>query len=170
MSWKEDNSLKRIYNTFKRTPKAIFKEDIEALKTLKESLDFYRIKQVTDNILFAKALSLLIIERYKNVKCINSTLQTIDKDLEDTLDYNLQKLSNKITTTELIQYIESLTIEVPHSELNDVDALTKRENEFWSTHEKTIFAEIKSNYEKEKITDSFYKSATEILNNLKNYK
>jgi len=60
MSWKSDNSVKRIFNTFKRLKSQIFNQDIEALKQLNDELNYTQKSYVVDNLLFAKLLCYVI--------------------------------------------------------------------------------------------------------------
>ena len=57
MSWKTENAVRRIYNSFKRVKSNIYKEDIEALKTVADALENAKKSYVNDNALFAKLLA-----------------------------------------------------------------------------------------------------------------
>jgi predicted transport protein len=170
MSFQTDKAIKRIFNTFKRLGKQIYKEDIDALKTINESLDFYKTSFVADNKIFAKLLALYLKEKYSNVKDIDFVIKQLNKDLEQPLSYHLELLKVKIQSTETIEYIKTLTIDVPENEFNDVEALTNRENEFWDVHHKNIFKQIKEQYSADFINNNFYNTATEILQTVEFYK
>lgn len=170
MSWKEENAIKRIFNLFNRLSNKLFKEDIEALKTINESLDFYKIRQISDNKIYAKVLIILIKERYFRFNDINSALQSIDKELGLSIEYQLEFLTANIRNNELCEYIKTLKIDVSDSDLNNVDALTKKESELFDIHQKEIFAEIKNLWNSDHVSDCFYNSANQFLNDIKNYK
>lgn len=169
MSWKDENAIKRIHNTFKRLGTKIFPEDKQALQQLNESLEFYKIKQTNDNKIYAKVLALLIKEYYSKNININTILECIDAELKSPLPYHIELLSNRIRTTELTNYIETLRIDIPENEFNDVDALTKRENEFWDIHKKSIFEEINKMWAVDEVSNKFYNSANEFLKDVNNY-
>jgi hypothetical protein len=171
MSFKNENALKRIFNTFKRLNKNIFQQDIDALKQLKESLDFYKIQQVNDNKIYAKVLCMLIKERYMRYGDINFALKSISKDLKGTtLEEQLEMLTSKIRTTEIYTYLQQCKIDVPNNELNDYEALCKREEEWGNKYDKQLFDKIIETWNTDFITDRFYTSANEILQDVDNYK
>ena len=163
MSWVTDKAVKRIFSTFKRLGKQIYKEDIDALKTINDTLNFEKQSFVADNKVFSKLLALYIYEKYKSDKDINSVINNLSKSLQYDLQFILERLHNKIQTTELIQYIDTLTVDVPESEFKDIEALTNKENEFWTIHQKEIFKKIKEQYSSDFVKNSFYNTADDIL-------
>lgn len=171
MSYQDENSIKRIFNTFKRLSKNIFQQDVDALKHLKERLDFYKINQVNDNKVYAKMLCMLIKERYMRYKDINFALQTISKDLKgSSLDEHIELLTIKIRATEISTFLQSCKIDVPHDELEDYEALCKREEEWGKKFDKALLDKIIETWNTEFITDRFYTTANEMLQDVDNYK
>lgn len=171
MSYKDENAIKRIFNTFKRLNKNIFQQDIDALKQIKESLDFYKIRQVNDNKIYAKVLCLLIKERYMRLPDINMCIESVHRDIKlYSLGEQLEMLTIKLKTNHIASYLKECKIEVSSDEFNDVEALTKREIEWHDKYEKKLFDEIIKTWNTEFVTDKFYTTANEILQDVDNYK
>lgn len=164
MSHQDTRDIERIFKTFKRLGKQIFKEDVDALKRLNESLEFYKIEQVNDNRIYAKLLALHLKTKYCGN--IDLTLKFLGQDLSQPLYFHLDNLQNKIRCTELIEYVKTLKIDVPENEFNDIEALTKKENEFWTVHQKAIIKQINDQYGVDFVKNNFYNTANEILRNI----
>jgi len=171
MSWENDRAIKRIFNTFKRLNKNVFQQDIDALKQLKESLDFHKIQQVNDNKIYAKVLCMLIKERYIRMPDINIVLSTIQSDIRNSsLPEHIELLTIKIRATQLSMFFQECKIDVPNNELNDIEALAKREQEWHDKFDKPLFEEIIKLWQTDVVTDKFYNTANTILQNVDNYK
>ena len=69
MSWKLDLAVNRIFKALKRNKNNIFSEDIEALKTISQSINSNREKMVVDNILFEFHFSRFYSVFFKQCKC-----------------------------------------------------------------------------------------------------
>lgn len=140
--------------------------DAEAINEIIRFTNNAFSNSVNDNLLFAKLLAIDLKRRY--LICnqdINETLKSLSRDLKNPLEFHIDTLSNKMISTQIINYVKTLKIDVPESEFNDPIALAKRENQFWDEHEKNILNEILFMNSKEQIKDKFYMTANEILNN-----
>jgi len=162
-------SIKRLRYTFVNKNKPNDK-DIEALNELLMVLERSHASKIEDNIIYAKILCLHIKDRYLNSnQDINETLKFLSKDLKESLDFHIETLANKIISTQIVNYVKTLTIDVPDSELNNPIALANIENQFWDVHQKNILNEIIFSNSSENVKKNFFITANEILNN-ENYK
>ena len=82
MSWEDKKAIRRIFNTFKRVPKQVFQEDIDALKTINESLEAKASETAHDNLLYAKLLAVVLRH---NVAYFGNIQQAIKKVKDDEL-------------------------------------------------------------------------------------
>lgn len=140
--------------------------DIIALNEVLKTIDAYQNKGVEENRVFAKVLCLYIKDKYYNSnQDINETLKFLSKELKEPLDFHIEILASRMNSTQLTNYINTLTIDVPDREFTDVEALAKRENKFWEVHQKNILNEIMFYNSPEQIKARFYSTANEILNN-----
>jgi len=162
-------AIKRLRYTISKLNKPN-QTDIHALNEILQSLDKYQKKGVEDNRVFAKVLCLYIKDKYYNGnQDINQTLKFLSMELKQPLDVHIEILASRINSTQLINYINTLKIDVPESEFTDVVALAKRENEFWEVHQKNILDEIMFYNSPEQVKSNFFTTANEILNN-QNYR
>jgi len=151
MSWQEQTALRRIFNVFKRNRTNVYPEDINALKTLNESLEAYQKQFVNDNKLFAKLLSLQITQNVRYYGSIETALVALKDDLKNPLEYNitfLQQELNQRTVNDFINQNKSIT----------------RENE------KELQEKILESWSLENVEKSFYNTANEIIKNIDFYK
>lgn len=163
------DAIKRLRFTLSKGNKPN-QTDVEALNTILLFFDTTQKKQVDDNRIFAKLLAIDLKKRY--LICnedINEALKSLSRDLKNTLEFHIDTLSNKMISTQIINYVKTLKIDVPESEFNDPIALAKREDEFWDVHQRNILDEILFLNSKEQIRNNFYTTANEILNN-ENYR
>ena len=157
-------SIKRLRFTFLKQNKPN-QTDVDALNEVLKAIESYQSKKVDDNRVFAKLLCLYIKESYhKNNNDINQVLMVLGNELKKPLDIHISMLSNKMTTTQIVNYINGLTIDVPTDEFCDLIALAKREDEFWNTHQKEILNEILFMNSEQSIKSNFYNTANQILN------
>jgi len=158
-------AIKRLRFTFSKQNKPN-NIDADALSILLFNLNNLQKDRIEDNRVFAKLLCILIKEKYSNGNNdINQTLKFISQDLKEPLEFHIETLSNKITSTQIVNFIKTLTIDVPESEFSDPIALANRENQFWDVHQKQILNEIIFSNSLEQTRDNFFMTANEILNN-----
>ena len=167
MSWKEQNAIKRIFNSYKRAKSFIYKEDIEALKTVSEALESYKQKTAIDNILFAKLLAVHLTQNLQYYKSMDLALKKVDDDLKHSLTYHLTILQTAFNQTQYNNYLESLGIVT--------DFLCTKEQS--ANNEKIMIQNaeaIQKNFLKswtyEQIEKSFYNSTNDFIKNIENYK
>ena len=151
MSWQDQTALRRIFNVFKRSKVNIYPEDINALKTLNESLEAYQKEFVNDNKLFAKLLSLQITQNVRYYGSIETALVALKDDLKNTLDYNITFLQQELNQRALNDYLEQNKTITPETQ----NEFEKKLLESWSL---------------ENVEKSFYNTANEIIKNIDFYK
>jgi hypothetical protein len=151
MSWQEQTALRRIFNVFKRSKVNIYPEDINALKTINESLEAYQKKFVNDNKLFAKLLSLQITQNVRHYGSIETALVALKDDLKNPLEYNIIFLQQELNQRAVNDYLEQNKTIIPETQ----NEFTKKLLESWSL---------------ENVEKSFYNTANEIIKNIDFYK
>src|SRR6478609_12103827 len=92
MSWKTQNAVQRIFNTFKRLKTQIFNQDIEALKLLNAELESKQKQYVNDNLLYAKLLCIALRYRTEYHTNIKMALKSIDSDLNIPINEQIELL------------------------------------------------------------------------------
>lgn len=158
-------AIKRLKFTFSKGNKPN-QTDVEALNTILLLLNKTQKQKVEDNRVFAKLLAIDLYNRYNSCnQDINLALKTLGDKLKHPLEYHIELLSSRITSTQLVNYIKTLTIDVPENEFNDPIALAKREDEFWTVNQRNILDEILFFNSTEQLRNNFYNTANEILNN-----
>lgn len=139
--------------------------DAIALNEVLKTLSGYQNKGVEENRVFAKVLCLYIKDKYYNSnQDINQTLKFLSMELKQPLEVHIEILASRMNSTQLTNYIKTLTIDVPESEFENVEALAKRENQFWEIHQKNILDEIMFYNSPEQVKGHFYTTANQILN------
>jgi hypothetical protein len=167
MSWKEDNSLKRIFNTFKRLKVNIFKEDIEALKTINERLENYKLEYVNDNLLFAKLLSIQIRQNLSIYENLDISLKKVDEDLKQPLEYHLKFLRSSLNHIEYNNFLESLGMK---TQFFTTRKEVEENNKIIEEHQTEISKKFINGWSYEKIEKSFMNTANDLLKDINNYK
>ncbi len=165
MSWKEENAVKRIFNTFKRLKHNIFNEDIEALKTISESMEFSKIKQTNDNLLYAKLLAIQLKQNLRYYQDMKMAVKKTEEDLSYSLDYHLQFLEIELNNTELLNYFNSLGLKkwkTRKQRLENVEIADKNQKE--------IMEKLNKSWSYKSVENSFYNTANSFLKDIKNYK
>jgi len=158
-------SIKRLRFTFGKQNKPN-ETDIVALNTILKSIDDFQKKGIEDNRVFAKILCLYIKDKYyASNQNINESLKFLSQELKLPLDVHIEILASKINSTQLTNYIKTLTIDIPENEFTDVEALAKRENQFWDVHQKNILDEIMFYNSPDQVKGNFFMTANQILNN-----
>jgi len=165
MSWSTDNAVRRIFNSFKRLKNQIFEQDIEALKLLNQELINNQKNYVNDNILFAKLLSVILINDLKYFGSMKMAIKNIDGILKTPLTHQIEFLRMELNNKDFIDYMESIGIETDHlnhKENNDVKILTDNQKE--------VQEKLLKFWDYNKIEKSFYNTANEFLQDIENYK
>lgn len=144
MSWKEENAINRIYRTFKRLKSGIFKEDIEALKTLNQATES-KAKTVTlDNLLFSKLLCLALKQNVMYYNDISISIKHVSGELDKTLNQQLSELLYALNQSEMIK----------KSEAGNLTAIDLENNHKWTI---------------DQVNSSFIKTANTFLTDQNNY-
>lgn len=149
MAWKEKNAIKRIYNTFKRLKTGIYTEDAEALKTLNEWLENESANFVDDNRLFAKILCINLQQNLHYYGSINVAKNNLLKSIALPLSYHIEILKEQLNTNEFHRYVENL-------KPGDVD-------------KSSMMDKLKGTWTHENVSQSFYKTANDILKDIENH-
>lgn len=164
MSWKSDNSVKRIFNTFKRLKTQIFNQDIEALKQLNDELNTTQKSYVVDNLLFAKLLCYVINQNLHGCSDIKTAISQTSGILKEPLDYHLEILKTNLNSNTIQNYLLSLGLDLDH--LNH----SKNDNEsILKSNQIEMIEIIKKQYSFESIEKSFYNTANDLLKETENY-
>lgn len=162
MSWKDDNAIKRIFNTFKRNNKTIFQQDVDALKQLKESIEESEKKTAIDNKLFLKLLIVLMTEYlnyYGNMEIVIRELSITMQQPTNLLILNLQSALN---INDNLEFLKEKGL--------DFDNLYKSELEFIEDNQKEIIENMLKSWTYEKVEKSVYRSANDFIKDIENYK
>lgn len=164
MSWKSDNSVKRIFNTFKRLKSQIFNQDIEALKQLNDELNYTQKSYVVDNLLFAKLLCYVVNQNLHGCSDIKIAISQANGILKEPLNYHLEVLKTNLNSNTIQNYFLSLGLDLDH--LNH----SKNDNEtILKSNQIEMIEIIKKQYSFESIEKSFYNTANDLLKETENY-
>lgn len=166
MSWSSDKALERLIKTFQRIKNGIFKEDIDAVKKLAETIEESEKMVAVDNILFAKLLCHILnsnLHHYGNMKNSISAVQDI---FNKPLEHHISILSCNLNNQELNNYLKSIGINL---EFEETKEQSSKNIEKLKSNEKEIIEKIKNNWSKSKVEKSFVKSVNEFLRDPENY-
>lgn len=156
-------SIKRLRFTFSKKNKPN-DTDIEALNIVLKTINDYQQKGVDDNRVFAKLLCLYIKKEYQDgSNDINQTIEILGKDLKMPLEFHIDNLSNKILSTQLINFVATLRVDAVENELTTIEGIEKVEKRFWTENQNEIMDEIRFMNSKENIRNNFYMTANQIL-------
>jgi hypothetical protein len=168
MSWQIENAKKRVFNVFKRNKDKIYKEDIEALKTINTELELKRDKYVNDNLLYAKLLAVLLTTELRYTKDIKASIKEISNDLSKPLDFHLDFLRMNLNDIDLESHLNYLGL--LDFDFWDVTQETKqKKNEIIKSIEPEMIDKIKHNWTLENVKKSFYNTANQFLQETDNY-
>jgi hypothetical protein len=165
MSWIIQNSVNRIFNAFKRNKNNIYKEDIEALKLINEALLECEKTLVNDNILFAKLLSVQLRQNIIYFKDIGLAIKAVQRDLRNTVEFNINLLTLDLNNYELENYFKSIGIE----KYNTLEEWEKNK-QIISDNQQEISKKVLKSWSVEDVEKSFYKSVNQIIKDIENYK
>jgi len=161
MSWKTDNSIKRIFNTFKRLKTQIFNQDIEALKLLNDTIAGHEKAYVNDNLLYAKLVCYMINQNLHHHGNIKTSIKVIADVLKEPLDFHLQNLHKNLNNQDILNYLKSSGLNIDSNNSSKISELNGNEKEFLD--------KLKTNWTYEKVEHSFYNSANDFLKETENY-
>lgn len=145
MAWKEKNAIKRIYNTFKRLKTGIYTEDAEALKTLNEWLENGSANFVDDNRLFAKILCINLTQNVNYYGDINVAKNNLLKAIQLPLSHHIELLADSLNMLDRDNFLKA--------DITEEEKIKKIMNPW--THEI--------------VSQSFYKTANDILKDIENH-
>lgn len=163
MSWQSENSVKRIFNTFKRLKTQIFNQDIEALKQLNNELILTQKSYVNDNILFGKLLCYVLDKNLHQNGDIKASIKIASDILKEPLDYHLQLFQKNLNNKDLENYFLSLGFNLDHLNFED------NNEQIITDNQKEIVNKIKTNWTFENVEKSFYNTANDFLKETDNY-
>lgn len=160
--WKTQNSLKRIFNTFKRLKSQIYSQDIEALKELSESLENNQKTYVNDNLLYAKLLSVILRQNMELYGDMKHAIKDVNYVLAQPLENHILHLTRSLNKKAEIDYLKSIGIKFTNYK-KDVD------NPLLNEKQTEILNMINKSWTYEMVTKSFYNSANDFLQDINNY-
>lgn len=160
MSWELKRSVTRIFNVFKRNKDRIYKEDIEALKTLDEFINSDSKQVTTGNLLFAKLLALYLRQNLNYYGDIRTAIKALQKELKQPLNYQLQFLTKDLNHNEFINYLKSEGLQFENV-IIDKSPIEQKQKE--------VLTKLKTEWSFEVVEKSFYNSANDILKEVENY-
>lgn len=160
MSWKSDKSIERIVKLFKRVPKNVFHEDIEAIKNINETILESEKALVNDHLLFAKLVCYVLNLNLHHSGSMKGAIASLNTELERPLDHHLTFLTSNLNQQQLNNYLKDLGFNFESLE---------SEPEKIKANEKGMIEKIKSNWTKEKVAKSFCNTVNEFIKNVNNY-
>jgi len=162
MSWQLNNSLKRVFNAFKRNKKGIYSEDIEALKLINEAIENVNKEHVNDNLLYAKLLCVILKQNVGYYGDIQTAIKKISDDLKQPLNYHLQFLKIELNNVQIHDYLKSINVDTNFFSTKDNSGVIK-------ANEKEIIEAINKSWDIESVEKSFYNTANTFLKETNNY-
>jgi hypothetical protein len=145
MSWIHKNAINRTFNAFKRNKDKVYKEDIDALKTLNDLVENGHQKTVTENVLFAKLLCFCLNRMLLHYEDINQAIKECDFELSKSLNIQVAELQYSLNKLEELQRAKNLN---STSDLKDIN------KEKWSLNV---------------VYSSFIATCNEFINDIKHY-
>jgi hypothetical protein len=141
MSWIYKKNVTRIFNAFKRNKDKIYKEDIEALKSINEFIEKTSEQHTKDNLLYAKLLCIFLRQNVHYYKDIKFAIKELKYQLNIPLETQIQMLTYDLNLINL---------------QNETDA-------------KEVLRKMDNGWTKEQVVKSFYNSANDLLKEIENY-
>ena len=160
MSWQNKKHVTRIFNAFKRNKERIYKEDIEALKSLDELINDNSKSITTGNLIYAKLLCLYLKQNANYYKGVKMAIKGLQSELKRPLEYHLEMLTKELNNIELINYFESKGIDLSNGYCD------KKVN---AADNHDLINKLTSEWSFEIVEKSFYNSANDLLKNVENY-
>jgi hypothetical protein len=141
MSWLHKKNVTRIFNAFKRNNQRIYKEDMEALKSIDELIDSISQQTTKDNLVYAKLLCVFLRQNIHYYKDIKLAIKELKYQLKIPLNTQLEMLTYDLNLIEL-QKLESA---------------------------EQVFEKMDKAWTREQVEKSFYNSANDLLKEIENY-
>jgi len=141
MSWNERKHVTRLFNALKRNKERIYKEDIEALKSIDEFINKNSEISTKDNLIYAKLLCVFLRQNIHYYKDVKFAIKELQYQLKIPLNTQIEMLTIDLNLIDL------------QKQKNDQDLINKLNN-YWS---------------KEQVEKSFYSSANDLLKEIENY-
>lgn len=160
MGWTEKKAINRIFNTFKRAKDKIYQEDVDALKVLNEFNEEQSKKFVEGNLVFAKLYAIALRQNLNYYGGIKMAIKGINSELSKPLDYHLQLFTKELNDNDFLNYIESIGGKM---------LLESDNTHLLSEHQNEIKERLLTNWTKENVEKSFFKSANDVLKEINNY-
>lgn len=160
MSWRSDKSIERVVKLYKRVPKQVFPEDIEAIKNINETILESEKALVNDHLLFAKLVCYVLNLNLHHSGSMKGAIASLNTELQRPLEHHLTFLTSNLNQQELNNYLKDLGF--------NFDSL-ESEPEKIKANEKGMIEKIKSNWTKEKVTKSFCNTVNEFIKYTDNY-
>lgn len=160
MSWKSDKSIERIVKLFKRVPKNVFPEDIEAIKYVNETITESEKQYMVDNLLFAKLLCYTINQNLHFHGNIKMAIKDVSDVFKQPIETHLSIMTSNLNNQDLINYLKQIGV--------DFDS-HKNESAIIKENEKGLIEKLKSSWKTESVTKSFCNTVNEFLKDTDNY-
>lgn len=170
MSWKTQNSVKRLYSFLKRNKAKAYPEDISALKIVMDELELIKTQQAIDNILFTKLLSVHLRFMILSDRSIKGALMETQKHLSMPLDLNIEILRKRLNEKKITEYLKS--IDVVDGIEKDGEWIYRKDganNAKISEHQQEIVNILLNEWTFENVESSIYNSANEFIRDINNY-
>lgn len=160
MSWKSDKSIERIVKLFKRVPKNVFPEDIEAIKYVSETITESEKQYMVDNLLFAKLLCHVINQSLHYQGSIKMAIKDVSDVFKKPIEDHLSILTMNLNNQDLNNYLQRIGVDFNSH---------KNESETIKSNEKELLEKLKSSWKTESVTKSFCNTVNEFLKDTDNY-
>lgn len=162
MSWKDQNAIKRIFNTFKRVKPQIYSQDIEALKQVAESIESSQSGYVNDNMLYAKLLAVVLRQNMELYGTMKFAIKDVNTILSQPLENHLHHLTDSLNRKTEIEYLKNIGFKLDNI-TNDTDYSLLKDNQ------KEIVVQLKKSWSYDNVSKSFYNTANDLLKDINNY-
>jgi len=160
MSWNDKRHITRIFNAFKRNKDKIYKEDIDALKSLNEIIEDSSKTMTAGNLIYAKLLCLYLRQNAYEHKGVKNAVKYLQRELQSPLDHNLGLLTKELNNIELTLYLETKGV-------NCEKWYTKKHLK--QEDEQDVINKIKNEWTFKLVEKAFYSTANDLLKDLNNY-
>ena len=160
MSWSNKKHIARIFNAFKRNKDRIYKEDIDALKSLDELINENSKAITTGNLVFAKLLCLYLRQNAYYYKGVKPAIKALQRDLKQPLEFNLTLLTKELNNIELTSFLKDKDV--------DCDKWYTKKN-LKKEDEQEVINKILNEWTLEIVEKAFYNSANDLLKDIENY-
>ncbi len=161
MGWKEQNAIKRIFNTFKRIKNGIYEQDVEALKQLKESNENNDKQTVFDNKLYSKLLIVILKQNLEYYGDMKLAISETSRMLKMTIPEHIKILERTLNMQTSLSFLKGKGI--------DFENLIKDETETINANKQELIDHFSKSWTYENVEKSFYRTANDFLKDVENY-